>query len=101
MDLETTGLVFLLLLVGIVTVAWFNRPKTEVKAPEQEVDTTLPVKGSPSAAINNMTNVILDVRKLTKKTKAEIEKIAREEGIELDRRKTKANMIDDFLEKRK
>lgn len=95
-------LVLLALLIGgIATVAWFNRPKTELKAPEQEVDTTLPVKGSPSAAVNNMTNVILDVRKLSKKTKAEIEKIAREEGIELDRRKTKANMIDDFLEKRK
>lgn len=95
-------LVLLALLIGgIATVAWFNRPKTELKAPEQEVDTTLPVKGSPSAAVNNMTNVILDVRKLSKKTKAEIEKIAREEGIELDRRKTKANMIDDFLQKRK
>ena len=94
MDLETTGLLFLLLLAGIVTVAWFNRPKTELKAPDQEVDTTLPVKGGSG-------DVALDVRKLSKNTKAEIEKIAREEGIELDRRKTKANMIDDFLQKRK
>jgi len=88
-------LVLLVLLIGgIVTVAWFNRPKTEVKAPEQEVDTTLPVKGGSG-------DVALDVRKLSKKTKAEIEKVARAEGIELDRRMTKANMLEDFLQKRK
>jgi len=92
---------FVLLLAGISTVAWFSKPKTEVKAPEQEVDTTPPVTGSPSAAINNMTNVILDVRKHSKKTKAEIEKVARAEGIELDRRMSKANMIDAYLIKLK
>jgi hypothetical protein len=84
-----------LLIGGIAGVAWFNRPKTEVKAPEQEVDTTPPVKGGGSDA------VVKDAKQLAKMTKAEVEDFARTCGVELDRRKTKANMIADFLQKRK
>jgi len=85
---------FVLLLAGISTVAWFSKPKTEVKAPEQEVDTTPPVKGGANTA--KVTRAVL-----AKMTKVEIEKHARANGIELDRRKTKANMIDAYLIKLK
>ena len=44
--------------------------------------------------------VLLSRDELQKMTKADIEAHAREFGIELDRRKTKANMIDAFIEQR-
>lgn len=83
-----------LLVGGIVVVAFFSKPKTELEAPEQEVDTTPPVKGGANTA--KVTRAVL-----VKMTKVEIEKHARDNGIELDRRKTKANMIDAYLIKLK
>lgn len=44
--------------------------------------------------------VLLSKDELQKMTKADIEAYAREFGVELDRRKTKANMIDLFIEQR-
>ena len=83
-----------LLIGGIAGVAWFSKPKTELEAPEQEVDTTPPVKGGANTA--KVTRAVL-----VKMTKVDIEKHARDNGIELDRRKTKANMIDAYLTKLK
>lgn len=50
---------------------------------ETGVDTSVPVKGEGE---------------LKKLTKVQIEEAAREHGVELDRRKTKDNMIKDYLD---
>jgi len=90
-----------LLIGGVVGVAFFNKPKTEVVPPKQKVDTTVPVKGNPSEAFSGLVDVVTEKKKLNKMTKVELEGYARGEGIELDRRKTKANMIEDYLQKLK
>ena len=81
-----------LLIGGVAGVAFFNRPKPEVTPPKQEVDTTPPVKGGSTK---------VQKKKLEKMTKVDLEKHARDNGVELDRRKTKANMIEDYLQKLK
>lgn len=43
----------------------------------------------------------VDTKNLEKKTKAEIEKLARKVGVELDKRLTKKNMIKEFKKQSK
>jgi len=77
----------LLVVVGLVVIVYvvFKNFTKDDNAPEvtpEEVDTSKPVKGEDD---------------LAKMTKVQIEEAGREVGVELDRRKTKANMIKDYL----
>jgi len=74
-----------LLLVGGAYLAYksFGKEEASPEVTPEEVDTSKPVKGEDD---------------LAKMTKVQIEEAGREVGIELDRRKTKANMIKDYMD---
>jgi LPXTG-motif cell wall-anchored protein len=79
-----------ILILGVALwVVFFRKEKSTPPVPEdQGPDTTLPVKGGGE---------VLNEKTLGKMTKVQLEEHARANGIELDRRKTKANMISDYM----
>ena len=83
-----------LLVGGIAGVAWFNKPKTELTAPPQEVDTKVPPKGVPSDEL-----IVLKEKTLNRMTKAQISEELEKLGVEHAPGKTKASLIQKYLDK--
>ena len=85
-------LVLVIVLAVVAYTAWSGlKKKDEVK---EDVAPSGPVKEPTNGEVLKK---VPTEKELNRLTKVNLEKLGREYGVELDRRKTKANMIKDFL----
>ena len=90
-------LVILGVVAAVVIAAWWVMNPKEVEQTVEEIEDKIEevvddVKEDVKEALDDLPSVD-DLKKLTK---AKLEELGRELGVELDKRKTKANMINDL-----
>ncbi len=89
--------VFLIALVAFISVCSYclyyftNHDDIELELEEKDLEVEEPM------VVEVTEEVVITPAKLNRMTKAQIEDYGRIHGVELDRRKTKANMIADLL----
>lgn len=80
-------------------IGWLQRGADQLDDAIQEInDEVDEIEEKIEDVTDSFNNVIDEVKKLQSMTKAQLEEIGRTVGIELDRRKTKENMIKDLKE---
>ena len=91
-------LLVILVMLGFTAATWYflRDPSAKEKITDAVEDATEFVE-EVTEAVEKVTKARLPTNKAMEKlTKAQLEELARDHGVELDRRKTKANMIKEF-----